>query len=123
VTRLAALRALHRQEDAIAPLARTERDLPRDFMAPAHLARAFAAAARWDDALRAIDRALALAYGPYRVALFADKVDILDASGDARAALRTLDEALVLARSLSLTGAYARLRASLEARRAERSAR
>jgi len=117
--RLAAHLALGEPDRAVAALARTERDLPRDYAAPAHLARAFAAAKRWDDALRAIDRALALAYGPHRVALLARKVDVQVGGGDAHAALRTLEEALTLARSLPLSGGYARLRATLEIRRAE----
>jgi tetratricopeptide (TPR) repeat protein len=116
--RLSANLALGRPADALPALARTERDLPKDFVAPALLARALAASARWDDAIRAIDRALARAYGPYRVVLLARKVDVLVGSGDAAAALRTLDDALVLARSLPLTGGYARLRATLEVRRA-----
>ncbi len=121
--RLAAHIALREPVAAIPALAKSARDLPSDFVPPAHLARAFAAARRWEDALRAIERALALAYGPYRIVLLARKVDIELGNGDAHAALRTLDVALVLARSLPLTGAYARERAVLEVRRAEWRAR
>ncbi len=122
-SRVAAHIALGEPDAAIPPLAKSERDLPRDLAPPAHLAHAFAAAHKWEDALRAIDRALALAYGPYRVVLLAQRVDIEIGKGDTHTALRTLDEALVLARSLSLTGGYARHRAALEVRRSEWRAR
>lgn len=117
--RLAARIALGEPDAAVPDLARSERDLPRDYAAPARLARAFAATKRWDEARRAIDRAIARGYGAYRVALLAQKVDIEASGGEPHAALQTLDEALVLARSLPLTGGYARLRAALEVRRAE----
>jgi predicted Zn-dependent protease len=97
-------------------LAESEKDFSRDYNPPARLARAYFEMTRLDEAARAIDRALALAYGPRKMRLYALKADILSAKGDSTGAHAAIAEALKLAGSLPLTGGYARLKGELEKR-------
>jgi hypothetical protein len=82
-------------------------------------ARAAHEAGREDEALDAIDRALSLAHGPYRIVLFARKADIALARGDRDGARAAIESALELGRPLALSGRFAHLRARLEVRLSE----
>nr|AYM53800.1 TPR repeat-containing protein [Cystobacter sp.] len=82
-------------------LQRTERELPRDEAPSRHLAMLYRAMGRPDDALAAIDRALGNeAEGRVRVSLLSDRANLLAARGDRATAVRALEDALSLARSL-----------------------
>jgi tetratricopeptide (TPR) repeat protein len=98
--RLSAYLELGQPERAVPMLRQSERDLPGDFNPPARLATAFKAMRRWDDALAASDRAMALAYGPRKLLIYETRVDILRGRGDLAAARHTLEAAIAYARAL-----------------------
>jgi predicted negative regulator of RcsB-dependent stress response len=56
--------------------------------------------AKYDEALAAIDRALAKSYGPRRIGQFRTRADILIAKGDKEGARKTLAEAIAYAKAL-----------------------
>ena len=114
--RLSAYIALGQVEKAIPMLKESEADFPADYNPPARLARADLELGLVDDALAAIDRALAKAYGPRKLRIYALKADILDAKGDKSAAKVTLQEAVKLGESMSLTGGYGKLLDELKKR-------
>lgn len=72
---LAAL-ALKRPEVAMPALEISARDFPNDYNPPARLARLYLSAGRVKDARVAIDRALALVYGPRRLRIEALEIEI-----------------------------------------------
>jgi tetratricopeptide (TPR) repeat protein len=78
--RLVAYRALGEVERAVPMLQQSERDFPRDYNPPARLARAYLDLGRLAEARAAIERALALAYGPRRKRLEALAQEIRQAS-------------------------------------------
>jgi tetratricopeptide (TPR) repeat protein len=83
---------LDRHDQAIAQMTAREAELPDDGNAPAYLARAYADLERWDDALAAIDRAIARSPGPKGVRYLADRADLALEAGRpdlARAAIAT----------------------------------
>jgi len=92
--------ALGEPERAVPMLEASQRDLPDDYNPPARLAAAYKAMKRWDDALAAIDQALAKAYGPRKVGFFGTRADILAAKGDAAGARQTLEEGIRFAEAL-----------------------
>jgi predicted negative regulator of RcsB-dependent stress response len=65
---------------------------------------------RYDDAVAALERALARAYGPRKLRLWSLEADALIAKGDKAGARRALQSALDFAASVPLTGAYPSLR-------------
>ncbi|MCU1280702.1 MAG: thiol reductase thioredoxin [bacterium] len=85
---------------AEAALKQSERDLPADYNPPARLAIVYRSAGRLDDALAAVDRALAKVYGPRAMRLYDLRSDILVAKGDRAGARKTLEKALEIARAL-----------------------
>jgi tetratricopeptide (TPR) repeat protein len=87
---------------AEAALKQSERDLPADYNPPARLAIIYRAAGRYDDALAAVDRALAKVYGPRAMRLYDTKADIQLKKGDRAGARKTLEKALGEARALPL---------------------
>jgi len=95
--RLSAYLELEEPERAIAMLEASERDFPGDYNPPARLAVAYQAMKRWDDALAASDRALALAYGPRKLRLLQTRAEIHASRGDSAAARRTLEDAIATA--------------------------
>jgi tetratricopeptide repeat protein len=98
--RLSAYLALGEPERAIPMLEASERALPGDYNPPARLAVAYRALKRYDEALAASDRALAKAYGPRRILILRTRSDIYLGKGDAKAAERTLNEAVAFAEAL-----------------------
>jgi predicted negative regulator of RcsB-dependent stress response len=55
---------------------------------------------RFDDALKASDRALAKVYGPRKITVLRTRYDIYTAKGDKEMAKKTLEEAVRYAKSL-----------------------
>lgn len=98
--RLKAALALGEPARAIPALQASERDLPTDYNGPARLAIAYRALGRSDAALAAVDRALALAYGPRRLRILELRADLLLERKDPAGARATLERALAIAREL-----------------------
>lgn len=69
--------SLGRADEALLLLSKREMALPDNYNAPHLKARVYRSQKRWSEGLVAIDRALALAYGPRRVNLMSLKVDLL----------------------------------------------
>lgn len=115
--RVAAAIAAKEPLRAVAALQQTERDLPTDYNPPARLALLYREAGRLDDALAAIDRALARVYGPRTIRLLETKAGIQSARGEPAAARKTLEAALKTAEALPAAQRrdeiVARLRAAL----------
>jgi thiol-disulfide isomerase/thioredoxin len=109
--------AIGAPERAIPMLEESARDFPEDYNPHARLARAYHAMHREDDAARAIDRAIALAYGPRTLLLLSLKADIAHAKGDRAGEIATLQGALARADAMKpLAPRYQRVRAELEKR-------
>jgi tetratricopeptide (TPR) repeat protein len=98
--RLSAYMELGQVERAIPMLQQSERDLPGDYNPPARLAAAYRALQRWDEALSASDRAMALAYGPRKLNFYELRADIFKGRGDLEGARSTLGEAIRYLESL-----------------------
>lgn len=98
--RLSAYLELGQPERAIPMLTASERDLPDDYNPPARLANAYKAMKRWDEALAASDRAMAMAYGPRKLLFYQTRSDIHLGMADSTAARRTLGEAVEFAEAL-----------------------
>ncbi len=102
---------------ALPMLDESERDFPADYNPPARLGRAYFEMHRYEDAVAALDRALARVYGPRMLRVFALKADALAAKGDTGGVRATLTDALARTRGMPLPGAsYAKLRGDLEGR-------
>jgi tetratricopeptide (TPR) repeat protein len=97
---LSAAMTLGEPARAIPALEASERDLPKDYNAPARLANALRAAGKLDQALAASDRALKLAYGPRRIKLYDARADIQLDRHDAAGARDSLGQALAIAATL-----------------------
>jgi len=98
--RLSAYLELGQPEKAIPMLEQSEREFPDDYNPPARLALAYRAMKRWDDALAACDRAIALAYGPRQLRYLDTRASIQAAMGDSAAARATLEDAVRRAEAL-----------------------
>jgi len=107
---------LDEPERAVPMLQQSEKDFPRDYNPPARLASAYLRMKKYDDALKAIDRALALAYGPRQLRLYTMKADIYAATGDTAHERATVKEALLKTKGLVLMGSSLRARDALEKR-------
>ncbi len=83
--------ALGRADEALAMLEKREKQLPDSFEPPARLASVLAELKRWPEALSAIDRALAHAYGPRALRYLALKARIQHALGDEKGRIATLE--------------------------------
>ncbi|HSP80120.1 MAG TPA: tetratricopeptide repeat protein, partial [Myxococcaceae bacterium] len=79
----------------------SERELPDDYNPPARLAVLYQRLGRLDDALAASSRALAKVRGGRRLRVLSERADIHSARGEKDAAVKTLEEALAYAKSLS----------------------
>jgi tetratricopeptide (TPR) repeat protein len=79
--------ALGRADEAARMLEQRERELPGSYEPPARLAGVLFKTGRLPEALAAIDRAIARAYGPRRLRYLKLRADILDKRGDTAAAL------------------------------------
>jgi tetratricopeptide (TPR) repeat protein len=92
--RLSVYLELEQPEKAVPMLEASERDFPNDYNPPARLALAYKAMKEYDKALAASGRALAKAYGPRKIRLFSNRVDVFLAQGDSASAKGTLEEAV-----------------------------
>jgi thioredoxin-like negative regulator of GroEL len=104
--RLQACLALGEPERAIPLLEQSQRDFPGDYNPPARLAAAYLAMKRYDDALDASRRALALAYGPRKLRIWSLQADILLGKGDVAGARAALTEAVDFAAHTPLPESY-----------------
>jgi tetratricopeptide (TPR) repeat protein len=95
-----ALLTLNRAEDALALAIARERALPQSYNPPHYQARSYKALGKWQEGLTALERALALAYGPRRIGLLTLKADLLFAADRDAEALGVLREQLALYRAL-----------------------
>lgn len=86
---------------AVPALEQSEQDFPKDYNAPARLARIYFEAKRFDDARFAIARAGARVYGPRALRIFLLAADIAHARNASAEEKEALDVAI--ARSLNLT--------------------
>jgi len=98
--RLGAYQAAGQIEKAIPMLQQSERDFPKDYNPPARLSSVYLKLGRYDEALAASDRALALVYGPRRVRVLLTRADIYKGKGDAAMERKTLEDAIAFAKSL-----------------------
>jgi tetratricopeptide (TPR) repeat protein len=90
--RATAYLALGRAEEAVKMLEQRETELPDSYEPPARLASVLAEMRRYPEALAAIDRALAHAYGPRRLRYLALKARIQRALGDRTGQTTTLEQ-------------------------------
>jgi thioredoxin-like negative regulator of GroEL len=94
------LLSLDRAEEAVELSRARERALPQNYNPPTYQARAYKQLGRWNDGLAAVERALALAYGPRRIGLYTLKTDLLIGAGRTDEALDVLRQQLALYRDL-----------------------
>ena len=104
--RLEAYLAVGTPELAIPMLEASARDFPGDYNPPARLARAYLGLKRYDEALAAIDRAIALVYGPRALRLYATKADVLEARGDRARAAAALRDGIARVKAAPLPPRY-----------------
>jgi thiol-disulfide isomerase/thioredoxin len=84
--------ALGRGDEAVAMLEARERELPDSYEPPARLASALAKMDRLPQALPAVDRAIAKAYGPRKLLYVRQKADIQSRMGDHAGQVATLKQ-------------------------------
>jgi len=94
------LLTLDRAEEAVELSRAREHALPQNYNPPTYQARAYKQLGRWDDGLSAVERALALAYGPRRIGLYTLKADLLVGAGRVGEALAVSRQQLALYRAL-----------------------
>jgi tetratricopeptide (TPR) repeat protein len=117
--RLSVYLALKTPEKAIPMLQQSERELPKDYNPPARLAVAYREVGKYDDAMAAVERALALAYGPRKIGILQTKASIYTKKGDKEQAKKTIEEAVAYAESLPREQVSERQIASLKKRLSE----
>jgi tetratricopeptide (TPR) repeat protein len=91
---------LGRGDEALALLLAREAALPDSYNPPHYAARVHRTLGRWEDGIRAVDRALQLSYGPRRAGILGLKVELLLGAGRREEAARTLSEQLDAYRAL-----------------------
>ncbi len=99
--RVSAAIAAGTPERALAAVQQSAKDFPADYNPPAREALLLQELGRFDDALAAIDRALATCTeGPRKLRLFSIKAGLLKAKGDAPGRVKTLEAAVAWAKAL-----------------------
>ncbi|HET9596312.1 MAG TPA: thiol reductase thioredoxin, partial [Anaeromyxobacteraceae bacterium] len=78
----------------------SEAELPGDYDPPYRLAMAAREAGRLDEALAAVDRALALGYGARKLRMYALKASVQERQGDRAGQRATLEAGVAYARGL-----------------------
>ncbi len=101
---------------AVPLLKESEKAAPADYNPPYRLAVLYLELKQNDEALAASDRALALAYGPRKIRVLAQRATVLEAKGDAAGARKALGEAIAYAGTLPKAQQNPRLVQRLEAR-------
>jgi tetratricopeptide (TPR) repeat protein len=104
---------------AIPLLQESEKAVPGDYNPPYRLAVLYLELKRYDDALAASGRAAALAYGPRKVRVLAQRATILEAKGDPKGARKALEEAIAYAGTLPKAQQNPRLVERLQSRLAK----
>ncbi|XXF78720.1 thioredoxin family protein [Myxococcaceae bacterium GXIMD 01537] len=112
--RIGAAMVLGKPERVIPAIEQSEKDLPNDYNPPARLANLYRQQGRLDEALAASDRALPKVQGGRKLTVLASRADIFVARGDKAAAVKTLQDALAHARTLSEAQVSKRMVAALE---------
>jgi tetratricopeptide (TPR) repeat protein len=84
----------------VAPLLKSEQELPNDYNAPARLALIYRELGKLDDALAASDRAMKNVYGPRRLRVMETRAAILGSKGDTAAQKQQLQDAVAYAKAL-----------------------
>ncbi|MFP2959945.1 thioredoxin family protein [Myxococcus sp. 1LA] len=112
--RMLAAMKLETPARAIPAIEQSEKDLPQDYNPPARLSTLYRLVGRLDDALAASDRALARVQGARRLSVLSGRADILVARKDTAAAVKTLEEAIVFAKTLPASQVSPRQVAGLE---------
>lgn len=121
--RVAAALAAKVPSTMVAPLQRSESELPLDYNPAARLALVFRELGRLDEALAAIDRALGKCLGgPRKLRLYDTKVSILEKQGQANAKAKVLGELVAYARRLPKAQLSPERLAGLERRLTEANA-
>lgn len=115
--RMVAYLELERPEAALAMVEQSAREQPGDYNHPARLAKIHLVAGRPGPALEAIDRSLALAYGPRRLKLFELKAKILETQGNRAGAMAALDQGIREGEAMKLEGKQAQPLEALRARK------
>lgn len=119
--RISAYLELGTPEKAIPMLEQTARDFPDDYNPYARMSIAYKAMKEYDKALSMSDRALSLAYGPRKLLIMRQRVDIDLARGDKEAAKKAMADAIAYAKSLPKEQVRASTIASMEKRLTELS--
>ncbi|WP_224362444.1 thioredoxin family protein [Hyalangium versicolor] len=108
---------------AVPAIEQSEKDLPNDYNPPARLANLYRALGRLDDALAANARALTKVQGSRKLRVFADRATIQAARGEKDAAVKTMEEAISYAKTLSEAQVSKRQIESLDKKLAELKAK
>lgn len=112
--RLSAYLEIGTPEKAIPMLEQSARDFPDDYNPHSRMAIAYRAMRKFDQALAASDRALAMSYGPRKLGFLRTRVDIYLDMGNREAARKTLEETIAYAKSLPKEQVRAATIAALE---------
>ena len=102
---VAAAQKINAPERAVPMLLESEKALPEDYNAPARLALLYRAMGRFDDAVAAHDRAIALAYGPRKLVVMEQKAQTHLKQGDNARAKETYELARTTAASMPKSAA------------------
>jgi thiol-disulfide isomerase/thioredoxin len=103
-------------EKMVAPLLQSEKDLPKDYNPPARLAVIYRELGKYDEGLKAIERALPKCKeGPRRLRLLDTRASLFDKLGNKAARVKTLEEAVAYAKKLPKAQVSEKRIAALEA--------
>ncbi|MDP2270692.1 MAG: thioredoxin family protein [Archangium sp.] len=103
-------------EKMVEPLLLSEKEFPKDYNPPARLAVIYRELGKFDEGLKAIERALSKCKeGPRKLRLFDTKASLQDKKGDAAGKRKTIEEAVKYAKKLPKTQVSEKRIAALEA--------
>jgi tetratricopeptide (TPR) repeat protein len=97
---VSAANALHKPEMALPEIQRAERELPNEYMPPRTAASVYSQMGRFDDAMNACGRALALADGDPKLRTYLMCGGIIAKKGDKPAAKKMYDDGIAYGRTL-----------------------
>lgn len=112
--RISAAMVLGEPLRVLSAIEQSEKELPDDYNPPARLASLYKSLGRLDEALAASDRALEKVQGGRRLTVLNARADILVARGDKAGAVKTLEDALAYAKTLSEAQVSSRVLAGIE---------
>jgi len=117
--RMSAALVLEEPMRVVPAIEQSEKDLPQDYNPPARLANLYRRLGRLNEALAASDRAVAKVQGSRRLRVLSDRAAIQVDMGQKDAAVRTLQEAIDYAKTLSEAQVSKRQVEALEKKLAE----